>query len=209
MNAPRVNSIFAERVRQLRKRFGLTQEALAEKIGVSQWTVSSWEVEKAEASFENLNKLSQFFGVSVDWLLGLTKVEKYDIEKAWIWLPVIDQSEAGLPREMIEMKGEFAPVQKWRVPEPSNYFWVRVEDDSMKAAGILKGALALVSLSAEVKDGDIALLEKGDAVLLRRVYFSDKLIVARSESGADQPIEFLDEAVVRIIGRVMLAQNEY
>lgn len=61
--------ILAEKIMQLRKKNGWSQEELAEQINVSRQSVSKWE---SGASIPDLNKilmLSQIFGVSTDYLL--------------------------------------------------------------------------------------------------------------------------------------------
>ena len=59
-----------ERIRELMKENGLSQVALAKKIGVKQNTVSAWVLGKKEPCIENLWRLADYFGVSVDYLVG-------------------------------------------------------------------------------------------------------------------------------------------
>lgn len=61
---------FARRLYELRKSRGLTQAALGAAIGVAQNTVANWEAAKREPDLEMLIRLSDFFKVSVDWLLA-------------------------------------------------------------------------------------------------------------------------------------------
>ena len=57
-------------LKSLRENAGYSQAAFARKIGVAQSTVGNWESGSREPNIETLNKLSDFFGVSVDYLLG-------------------------------------------------------------------------------------------------------------------------------------------
>ena len=59
-----------ERIRGLMKENGLSQVALAKKIGVKQNTVSAWVRGRKEPCIENLWRLADYFGVSVDYLVG-------------------------------------------------------------------------------------------------------------------------------------------
>jgi len=54
-----------------RRKKNLTQTQLAEAIGVSRITINKWETGKSTPSVEMLLKLSEFFNVSVDYLLGI------------------------------------------------------------------------------------------------------------------------------------------
>lgn len=53
----------------LRKKHGLTQLELAEKLNVSRQAISRWEVGAAVPSIDNLKTLSDIYGVSVDDIL--------------------------------------------------------------------------------------------------------------------------------------------
>ena len=62
--------MFAERIKMLRKEKGITQVELAEAMGLSKGTIAMWEVGKREATFDTLCKLAEFFGKSIDYILG-------------------------------------------------------------------------------------------------------------------------------------------
>lgn len=61
---------FGEKLSDLRKKAGLSQQALSEKVGVARQTVSKWESGAAMPSTDNIHCLSQLYGVSVDYLLN-------------------------------------------------------------------------------------------------------------------------------------------
>ena len=65
-----MNLFTANKLTALRKHSGLSQEALAEKIGVSRQAVSKWERGEASPDTENLLSLSKIYSVSLDDLLG-------------------------------------------------------------------------------------------------------------------------------------------
>jgi DNA-binding XRE family transcriptional regulator len=60
---------FSEKLIRLRRREGLSQEALAEVLGVSRQAVSRWEQGTALPDGAKLLPCARHFGVSVDWLL--------------------------------------------------------------------------------------------------------------------------------------------
>lgn len=61
--------MFSEKLKQLRKNGGISQEQLSEKIGVSRQTISKWESGEVLPDTENALLLSKLFGVSLDYLL--------------------------------------------------------------------------------------------------------------------------------------------
>ena len=60
---------FEEKLTTLRKKNGMSQEELAERLGVTRQAVSRWELGATQPDAPNLLKLSDLFGVSIDWLL--------------------------------------------------------------------------------------------------------------------------------------------
>ena len=60
------------RLKELRKTHGVSQEKLSKEISVSRSTVAMWESEKSQPDNNMLQKLADYFNVSVDYILGRT-----------------------------------------------------------------------------------------------------------------------------------------
>ena len=60
---------FSEKLFQLRKKAGMSQEELAEQLEVSRQAISRWEMGTAMPDAPNLLRISTLFGISVDYLL--------------------------------------------------------------------------------------------------------------------------------------------
>ena len=65
---------FGEKLRQLRKSRGLTQEELADALYVSRTAVSKWESGRGYPGIDSLKEISGFFTVSIDDLLSCEKI---------------------------------------------------------------------------------------------------------------------------------------
>ena len=61
--------ILADKIIDLRKKAGWSQEELAEKLGVSRQSVSKWEGAQSIPDMNKILQLSELFGVSTDYLL--------------------------------------------------------------------------------------------------------------------------------------------
>ena len=59
-----------DKILSCRKKAGMSQEALAEKLGVSRQAISKWELGTALPELDNLLAISKLFGVTTDWLLN-------------------------------------------------------------------------------------------------------------------------------------------
>lgn len=65
----RGEKMLSEKIRELRRKSGLSQEELADKLDVSRQAVSKWETGAAVPTTETLVQLADFFDVSLDFLL--------------------------------------------------------------------------------------------------------------------------------------------
>ena len=61
---------FNEKLQELRKRKGLTQEQLAESLYVSRTAISKWESGRGYPSIDSLKRVAEFFSVTIDGLLS-------------------------------------------------------------------------------------------------------------------------------------------
>lgn len=81
---------FNENLKYLRKKEGLTQEELAEKLNVSRQSVTKWESGQALPDIEKVKEIAYIFSVSVDCLIGdiesksTNKIKKKIDDIGWI-----------------------------------------------------------------------------------------------------------------------------
>lgn len=63
--------IVKKRLLELRKEKGVTQQTVADMLGIDRSNYSKYELGKLEVNIDMLRKLSKFYGVSTDYILGL------------------------------------------------------------------------------------------------------------------------------------------
>ena len=71
----------AYRIKELRKKKGISQEELADKIGVSRQAVSKWESEQSTPDLDKIIVLSDFFHVTTDYILKGIEANDNAVEK--------------------------------------------------------------------------------------------------------------------------------
>ncbi|WP_332648798.1 helix-turn-helix domain-containing protein [Lysinibacillus sp. 54212] len=98
---------FGTRLKGLRKYKKLTQQQVAAAIQVKQSTISYYEKDKKQPELQTLEKLADFFGVSIDYLLLRTdNPEEYTAnEKAFI-----ESVEADLDVTAAELRKKFSLI---------------------------------------------------------------------------------------------------
>lgn len=70
---------FGEILRKLRKGKGMTQSELGGQIGLSKAVISKYETGLGYPSFDVLIRISRFFGVSTDYMLGVAGSKSMDV----------------------------------------------------------------------------------------------------------------------------------
>ena len=96
------------KINQLRKLSGMTQEQLAEKLNVSRQTISKWESDSTSPDLESIVKISRIFHVSLDDLLkeGEAGVANKTDEQITLETSVYK----GYKQDKIEMRGDRAEM---------------------------------------------------------------------------------------------------
>ncbi len=96
----------SDKILALRKKAGMSQEALAEKLSVSRQTVSRWELGSAEPDAGNLRELSKLFGVTADYLLNDDYESDGDI-------PRVREAEASLEKTEASLSEKTRTLEKF------------------------------------------------------------------------------------------------
>ena len=118
---------FAEKLVRLRKREGMSQEALAERLGVSRQAVSRWEQGTALPDAAKLLPCARLFGVDVEWLLDDTRNwEDQNGTRRKSVEVVCDH--VGFPKQKPKQEGENVP-QEYGQPEYAQDFEELRDDD--------------------------------------------------------------------------------
>lgn len=73
---------YGKRLKKLRESRGITHQELADLLGVSYAQIYRYEANKTDPSTDVLVKLGQLFGVSVEYLLGMTDDESRHLSQS-------------------------------------------------------------------------------------------------------------------------------
>ena len=115
-----MNIKIGTRIKALRKRDGVTQEKLADALGVTAQAVSKWESENGYPDLEYLTPIANFFNITLDELFGHDLAEKQrkidDYCKQYDDL-ARDWSEPGLRVELMRQGGIDADVRREETDE--------------------------------------------------------------------------------------------
>lgn len=187
------------RLKELRKSHKLTQQKLADKVGLSRSAISMYETDNSEPDINILTKFADFFNVSVDYLLGIEKSNAVKI-------PVLGVIPAGIPINAIEEILDYEEIS----PEMSSsgeYFALRVSGHSMEPK-ISDGDVLIVRKQETAENGDICVvMVNGDNATVKKIKKESTGLMLIPNNPNYETMFFTDEEViskpVKIIGKVV------
>lgn len=195
-------------LKTVRKNKGLTQSDVAKYIGISQNNYSYWENGKVKIDNATLLKLADFFGVSVDYLLGRETSEEdkriqaiggFNVPDKYL-IPIVGQVVAGKPIESPENIEGYVYIEQKNAQE---YFALRVSGDSMINAGIVPGALLIVHKQNVADNGDIIVASIDGESTVKRYKENNGAVFLMPENSAYSPILITEKTAFYIFGKVV------
>ncbi|EAX47536.1 putative prophage repressor [Thermosinus carboxydivorans Nor1] len=215
--------MLGERLKSLREQKGITQQEMADILGIARGTYAHYEIDRREPDNATLSRLADFFGVSVDYLLGRDKPKPSITDlfpdaipadlSNFVPIPIVGTVKAGPNGLAYEEHLGYEYVDKKDV-NGAKHIFLQVKGDSMIGEGILPGDLALVKEQPEVYSGDLAVVIVDDIEpegRIKRVHFKGDSIVLQSANPSYPPEIFTGEErkKIRIVGKVKQTIRKY
>lgn len=203
----------SERLRFLRTQRNMTQEELAEYIGIGKQAISQYERGVRRPDYETIILFCDFFNVSSDYMIGKSNVtlkllnsddiQKLDKKKNKI--PVLGKVAAGLPIEAQEEVIDWEEITD-AMSKDGDYFALQIQGDSMEPR-ITNGDVIIVRKQDDAESGDtvVAMINGNDAVCKKLKKYKDGIALI-STNPAYEPLYFsyseIGDIPVKIIGKV-------
>ena len=194
--------MLAKKLKEARKKKGLTLDALARAIGTSRQTVHRYE----NGTIENIPEqkilaMARALDTSPAALMGWEESDESSARGRRV--PVLGRIACGIPMLASEEHGEFITVGE----DIDADFCLIARGDSMAGARILDGDTVLIRSQVNVDNGQIAAVIIGEEATLKRVYFypEEKKLILSPENPKYAPMVFIGEelSAIRILGRAV------
>lgn len=197
--------LLVNRIKELRNVKQIKQIDLCKKLGVTQGALSSWENEKYEPDINSLKKLSEFFNVSIDYLLGRSDTSSTH-DSHGIRIPVLGKIVAGIPIEAVEEILDYEEITP-ELASSGEYFALRIKGNSMEPK-ISEGDVIIVRKQDYADNGDTAIvLVNGDEATVKKIRKSPDGISLIPNNPSYDIIFYsnkeIEDLPVRIIGKVI------
>lgn len=192
------------RLKELRKTKGVTQQTVADFLGITREGYSFYENGHRSPDYKILSKIAGYFGVTTDYLIGIDDMPYR--ENKYKHAPVLGNSSAGTPIESEEDVIGYFDLPKDAYPRET-VFGLIVNGDSMSPY-FLSGDLVIFRKSYVAKSGDdVAVRINGGEVMLKRFRRLDNGIMLQPLNPIYTPMFFTAEEVetlpVEVVGVVL------
>ena len=182
-------------LRETRDRKGLSQQSLADIVGVNRATIRRWETGESKITLEMATKIAHALGVTTDELMTTSTSENENAPAGtkpgegvkdkqidmtgWLTIPIVSREwtaccGAGISAADITNNDEgVVKVDRkmfYRIDDRRMPFAIHCEGDCLESAGIRDGYLAIINPAEEPMNGAIVLVTLGGSLSLK--YFN-------------------------------------
>ena len=201
---------FGSILKKIRQDSDLTQEELAKRINTSRSNIANYENDKNMPSIDILEKLSEIFNCSIDYLLGKSDIKNPDLKDKLFLIPIVGKVAAGKPIFANENIEGYLPIDPlmYNLTSPNGFFFLQIEGESMNKL-IKNGSYALVKKQDYAEDGDVIVaIVNGDdeATIKKYKQLNEQFVMLEpvSEDSSFQAITIdLKNTNFSIIGKVI------
>lgn len=173
---------------------------VSKSTGISATTFTDWKNGRSVPKADKLKRIADHFGISLDELIsGATPLPHGRRKKN---VPIIGEIRAGSP---IITNETLLGYETAEVDDTEEYFYLKVQGDSMKNIGMVHGSLVLFHKQQYAENGDIvACLVGGDSATVKRFHRDRKQIDLLPENEEYEPIclstDDFESGEARILG---------
>ena len=188
---------------QLLKMNKTTVYRVSKDTGIAASTLSDWKNGRSTPKTEKIRMIADYFGVSLEYMLGKAEsspngVEFYNVAQ----IPIIGEIRAGSP---IITNESLLGYEYAEVNESEEFFYLKVQGDSMKNIGMVDGSLVLFRKQQYAQEGEIvACLVGGDSATVKRFRRSKRNVYLMPENEEYEPIKLstddFESGEARILG---------
>lgn len=201
---------------QRRKELNLTMKQIADKVGVSEGTISRWESGKiADMRRDKIMAYAQALQISPAIIMGWDNVDSSSASKntrAGKRIPVLGSVAAGIPIDAIEDVLDWEDISE-DMAKTGEFFGLRIKGDSMQPR-IVEGDVVIVRQQPDADSGDVVIVQvNGDRATCKRLAKYSSGISLISFNPAYEPMNYTNEQIERlpvtIIGKVVENRQKY
>lgn len=204
------------RIRSLREQAQVTQKDLAKELNMANSTLSQYESDLRVPSDAVKSRLADYFGVTVDYLLGREASALNGTHPSGraggLRIPVLGDVAAGIPIEAIQDIVDYEEIDA-AMAASGDHFGLRIKGSSMEPR-MMEGDVVIVRKQDYADSGDtVVVLVNGGSATVKKLKKGANGLSLISTNPVYEPMYYTAEEVeslpVRILGRVVELRAKY
>ena len=197
-----------KKLKELRLAANQTQQTMANYLSISQQAYANYESGKRAPDYETLKRLTDFFNVTTDALLGVEPKPK----KKSVKIPVLGYVRAGIPIEAVEEILDYEEIPE-ELAQSGEYFALSIKGDSMEPR-ICEGDVVIVRKQQDIESGELAvILINGCDATVKKVIKKDTSIMLVPFNKSYEPVLYSNKEInslpVAIVGKVVELRGKF
>ncbi len=201
-------NFFSSNLKFLREKKGLSQNKLAEKVGVNQTTIARWETEEIKPSIDNVEQIANALNIGLPELLisdlRFDNADVVDIPSNTIKIPVLGVIKAGIPIEAQQDIIDYVEIPKDWTKGGKEYYGLKISGDSMYPKYDNDDIVIFLKTNEVISGKDCAVMVNGfDATFKKVLFQNDSIVLQPYNSNYQVQIfnkEQIEQLPVKIIG---------
>jgi repressor LexA len=226
---------FLDRLDMLCKEKNISKRKLEREAGLGTASTTKWKKEGSVPNQTSLEKLSEYLGVSVSYLIGESefRTEQEAVIDGWnkrfatdglkeevkrieqgVRIPVVGTVPCGIPTEAIEMMDadDWEEISE-QMSRSGRFFGLKVQGDSMTPR-IMEGDVVIVRQQSSAESGDVVIVKvNGEEATCKKLVKHEHGISLVPYNSAYEPMYFSHEEIinkpVNIIGKVVELRGKF
>lgn len=210
-----------DRYEKLLKERNVTNYRVSKDTGITQTTLSDWKKGKITPKTDTLQKIADYFNVTLDYLTGNTDFERWEAKynmngelredvlkyERGIKIPVLGKVAAGIPIEAIQEIDEYEEIPE-SMARTGEFFALRIKGESMEPK-FSDGDVVIVRKQDDLISGEIGVvIVNGQDATVKKVVKQQNGILLIATNQTVYPPKFYDKeeiknSPVRILGKVV------
>lgn len=200
---------FKDRLKQLRLEKKITLDRMADDLNTTKASLSRYENGLRDPKTEFLNELANYFGVTVDFLMGRSDARTDGIKppEKGVKIPVLGAVAAGIPIEAIENVEDYEEIPQ-SMASTGEYFALKIKGTSMEPR-FTEGDVVIVKKQDDIESGEIGVvIENGADATVKKIIKQENGILLTATNQSVYPPKFYDNTTietlpVKILGKVV------
>jgi len=194
-------------IKTRREQLELTQQQVADYVGVSKSAVSRWESgDVANMGIDKLSKLSEILSVSPLDIINETELTLRIVpnKNNTAPIPLLGSIAAGSPILAEQNIEDYFNLDKKIKAD----FCLRIKGDSMININIMDGDIVFIKKQEDLENGEVGAVLVEDSATLKRFYRMNGEVYLQSENPAYKPI-VISGGEVMILGKMVASLRQY